>query len=1463
MKKTVLVLAALATGAVWAANDGSTESKAVKLTASSTLKPAAVPKLFLEEVKDRKGSVIGTNFVYYFKMKLKKGTAYTVYLDDEKDASGHSAPGSVYLTADSIYPKFSFTAPIATFERTEVGDSVRFVMTGKEWGIDWDDGKWEGSAADLTSDSAGEGLDEGWDDWDDWKTPNTWDYYIRVVGNEGATATLHYATGKKIPTGIRQNPLVLTVTTTPQVTVDPNDTKARPGSVKGEMQFWSSNYYCQVSMKLGCRYHFTSSKGSEANALSVAYLDIDGTVRTNQEEVSAWDFAETFVPRKSGTYLVEITSTASNYVNATGKMTYWVEPEKPLAKHAFRTLTPDVPITDCRPGNINAKLIDVATGDNTNKYFDAIIDEELFTFTAAKGKNYVIETTGAETNLLMRIYDSKGAVLMENFGNGSNFNVRCAISAPSKKTTYYVGVAQDFGYDDDLGRPTRKPVTLVQRTIASTNLGDLKVDPVPTSDGDDPAARDEGVVIPQLGADNWYDTYAFKAHAFTVDKKNVLTYAFCATWAEENPPTNGYHLVADVYMLKSGKQKAVHTGLDITPTATNEVSNVITFEASATTTYYVKLRVKEGYALDYPQVRLHAIGYATDGADAIGRLTVIPEGTASAKWTLDKESTKCAIGDSILLPTGKVHTVKFTSVSGFTKPSDCKVSVIALDTVTVRGLDARYVDSVEAKKPNDNTASGATKWTLKQNKATSYARTLWYYGKGGAKDKDPADYYLITPKDGRYYQFALAPNGCNAAFDIYRADGTYFASNETSVAKLQLPTSKSKYYVIVHRNRDVAADAEGDGAYKITGQYAEVGTIGFAKASVSVKDNANTVKLTVKRSAKDGKVAVRWYTVDGTASADAHYVADGGVLTWAAKNKSDKTITIKMIPKLGAWYDDGDKNFSVVLEPVEIGELSDYVAQIKTPTCLVTRTETGLDKKKKTITQESVYAKAAAKPATVKKTENAPLETGVFYGIAWNMENGDGLSVTNGFPEFASVTLTSAVSKGKTNLTAKAVVAGKTYAFKATGWDGYAEKAIRHLEMTTKVNKKVYTNTLDVALATGCTTNESAWVGAPQSFQLVVNVPDANGKNVQSNMLYTGELYRRNAGIQDYFNAVTNFAGYYTMSLLPRELGFMRTDRTSLSPEEAEEAGLPQGNGYLTFTVSNKGTVKVAGKLADGTSISTSVTAAPILEDAEGPLGWKMLIPLYSAKSPYVLCGTVTIRSQIATNFQKGSPDGRPDGRAWDLYAEPVSSIFWNNDNAALTHDGLQGWRIVLNGVGGWYDKIVNLQSYYRDYAYRVGTAEITEFPKEALPSGYTNLVVVLGPDREGVELSGNGMATKSRKLVKNGKTYKFNDSATVNPYNVQVKLARATGIVSGSLSIWGENDAHTKAKEVTGFKHYGVLTMDRKEGNDLEMLYLDCEVFTAGFLLKDVKIPVTTKKSRTWKFSTPFDIVLPVSFDD
>ena len=220
----------------------------------------------------------------------------------------------------------------------------------------------------------------------------------------------------------------------------------------------------------------------------------------------------------------------------------------------------------------------------------------------------------------------------------------------------------------------------------------------------------------------------------------------------------------------------------------------------------------------------------------------------------------------------------------------------------------------------------------------------------------------------------------------------------------------------------------------------------------------------------------------------------------------------------------------------------------------------------------------------------------------------------------------------------------------------------------------------------------------------------------------------------------------------------------------------------------------------------------------------------------------------------------RPDGRAYSLQVtSDAGRLIWNNDNAGATYDAKQGWRCALEPIGGWYDKIVNLQNYYRDYAYEVGTAAISEFPKELLPSGYS-YVTAVEMDGLDVTLSGNSLAAPTRKLVKKGKIYDFADDATVNPQNVKVKIARATGLVSGDFSLWTATANGAKQKELKGFKHYGVLTFGRMNGNAIDDLYADAEVLTTGFLLKPVKIPVTKKTTRTWNFSKPFDIVLPTA---
>ena len=1343
MKNLILTFVAFASVlSASAAATGSCESKAVSISASGTLQRKTVTL-----VNEWNGKKSLTNGVYYFKMTLKKGTAYTVWLDF---GEGKTSDAVYIEDAYQSWGDFELMPPAAFFERATVGETYRWVVDGKTW--DYDDfggGDWGGGEWDI-------------------KVPSTWVYYIRVMGSPGDKAVLCYQTGNRIPTGVEQNPLVLTPKTTVQET--------------GAFVFYSKEYCVRMAMKADHRYHFRTLGGTDSVAISV-----DGAPYGVIRDLSKGDTnncVTSIAPFKSGTYTLRFLSSAESYNDSTAaaiKLSYWVDADRTIAQHPVTgTLVANEPLP-CVPGHLN---------DPETHSYDAIIDQQLFKFAAKKGQNYIVRTIGAETNLTMRLYDANGKILVENKGDGMGFDVRCALSAPSKNATYYVGVCQDLGGEDDLLEPVYWPVQIVLQPVASVTGVTLPLTAVPGNREDDPVVRDGvGTTVPDLGTNVWYDTFSLPA------RKNV-TYALRTSLVDDMP--SRYPLTAEIYYKSGSKTVKVMTEY-ITPSLTNAVA----FTATATRTYYMKLRVSEGLALDYPRVRLHAIGYDFEGKTAYGSLTVTPEGTEKAQWTLDKETVKYGIGSSILVSTSAVHTVKFTNVSGYKTPASVTgVRTTAGEDTAVEGLQARYVDD---REPGDNTASKPTAWTLKQKKATSFARTLW--------EDDPADVFSLTPANGRYYDISIANSTADAVFTIRRADGTNFCTNVKSVSKLQLPKSSSKYYLTVsHENESEPVG----GVYTLTGLYNEVGTIGFAKTAYSAKDTATTVTLVVKRTAKDGAVSVRYSTADGTAIAGEHYVATNGVLTWAANNKSDKKITVKLIPKAGAWYAGGNKAFQVHLEDAD----GEFPAQITSPVSTVTLTETS----KTTVTQESVYAKKAAKTVVLKPSaiDRKPMELGTYWGVV--RLTGDAL--TNGLPEFAAVTVTTAVGKkGVTNFSASVSVAGKKYAFSASGaWDDYSEggSAEKRLTMTFKPSSKskiVYTNTLDFVAKTEPMEN---WKDAFAELALDLVVPDGSGWSHAT--AESQRLARRNAGVQEYLDAAARFAGYYTLSLLPD--GVRGTDGGE------PDAGVPAGNGYLTLTVSNVGTVKIAGKLADGSAVSAAVTAAPIVEDPDGgPLGLKMIVQPYVAKSPWLLAGELVLCAQDPVR-------PRPDGRAYDLAIdESQSCLVWNNDSKTATLTGTQGWRMDVRPAGGWYDTVFNLQNYYRTYSYVVAPNGCAmEFPKEALSAGY-DYVLGAGPADVGVELSGNSLAAKASLS------------------GLKVSFARATGIVSGSFSLVTANEAG-KQKKITGVKHYGILTQDRAMHSWLNTLQGTDRLLTAGFSLQEVKLPVTTKKTRTWKSSLEFDLV-------
>ena len=1346
MKKALALISLLGIAATTVAATGSSETDAIQIKPTKTAQKVGV-SLVPE----------GTNNVCYFKIIVSKGTPYTVWLSDvQKGATIHI--DDVY---SQLFGEGFEMGPTAQFESAECGDSVRWVFSGKEWVEDDPDWKGGGGGSDPWG---------GWNDWDDddEKVPSSWPYYVVVTGLKGETAMLNYQIGNVIPQGVEQNPLVLKPREVEQATP--------------KLSFLGQSYFCELAMKAGSRYHFKTSGGSLDNEL---YVTTSAGGIMHHLTATAGNDNFSFAPYEDGTYKVWIESSQGN--GATASLAYRVDASRKISEHPATALVADKAVT-CRPGHLNAR--------NTGAY-DAIIDEQLYKFSAAKDVNYLVFTEGAATDLALRIYDAKGNILVSNKGDGKAYDVRGAIPA-DKAAVYYIGVCENLGSDDDILNPTYQPVQLMVRTIA---LADdlIPLAPVIGRSGDDVRTRDpEGCIAPvALGGDCW-------AHVYTIAARKGVSYELRSSWCTANASKK---LTAEVYTVSGKKESVVAVG-EFTPGA--EIA--LSFKAAVNDVHYIRVMADAGKGIEIPDYRVHAMGY-TESGSALGSLKVELKGTDDASWMLNSEKAKYVSGDSMLLPAGK-YTIKFNAVKGFGTPASETVNIIGGQKTEI---EKYYGDTFD---PKDDTTAKATSWSLKnaETEKTAQARTLW--------KTDPADNFEIAGKDGYLYDFHLDQEGdCDAVFSISGTD----VKDATSVSQVALPASKAKKYYLTVSHRD--PQNPKNTSYSLNGHFANVGAIKFSKAKMSVKDTATSVKLTVNRTAKDGMVKVHYRTVAGTAKANEQFVPDEGDLEWADKDSTAKTIEIKLIPKLLA-LKTGDTAFKVVLTDAH----GEYPAPITVPECEITIKNSG-----KYATAAAAYAAAnKTKQATVK-TETVPLRGGTFFGVLSTGKSKTGLAA------LASVTLTVSAKTAddltKDTLSAKVALAGKTYAFKPgkgePTWDGTDEKGrlVKRLVQVQKIGKQSVSNVLEVAVVDGSNAG-TGWTKAVAEVRLTMNVPDAKGSGYQAGVPYSGQAFRQNAKINDYLAKAYLFAGYYTVSLLPGEVS------TTEGQKLSADGKVPSGNGYLTVTVDNKGTAKLAGLLPDNTKVSVSATACGIVSDGASANGYAMEIPVFVAKSPYCCGGWIRLCAQKDSN--------RPDGKTSKLVVDLANTdLRWNNDNAAITYQGTTGWRMSFNSVGGWYDKVFNLQAYYNDYAaaqkFDIEAIKTSGFPKELLSGGYSYVSLDNAQiDGAPVDVAGNTTATEKKALVKSAANRKLNDlGLSTNPCNIQVKLARATGIVTGGFSLWSQSAS--AQKEITGFKHYGVITLDRDDG---AVAVMDDDLISSGFLHKVIKIG-----KRSWAFSMPFNI--------
>lgn len=503
----------------------------------------------------------------------------------------------------------------------------------------------------------------------------------------------------------------------------------------------------------------------------------------------------------------------------------------------------------------------------------------------------------------------------------------------------------------------------------------------------------------------------------------------------------------------------------------------------------------------------------------------------------------------------------------------------------------------------------------------------------------------------------------------------------------------------------------------------------------------------------------------------------------------------------------------------------------------LTTTKKTVNKKKTTV---KTYRYGTTLPLTF---EVEPLASAIGTFRASLVEDGEDVTRKAAKSGFLTVSVTSA---GKITATAK--IAGNSYSFTGTGFDELSgmdetsETPDREFTVTlkniTKLKKKVnkktvqvpYTNWIDVVVHDCALTNAEAMAKSFGSARLTMNIPNnliASATSCQSDIVYGGALLRANGAVEAVKTALADYAGYYTLAVAP----------TGVSVVD----GVPLGNGYITFTLSDTGAVKFSGSLADGTAVSGSSAATFQGDTLESPHDCELVVPISWSDN------TRAISGQLKLVWAEDD-----DGNAAPV-VDSSAVLLWSRNAAAAASLDAKGFIIETSPVGGWYNTTANLQAYYlnSDLAIQaVGADELSALVTTAgvrPGASYTFKEDCVPNDLE-LTLAGNKPSVAARKLVKESSTLLYDLAASVNPWSTTYTLARATGLVSGTFTCWSETTNTTKQVQITKVPHKGVILFNRDAASPL-----DENVWSAGYYL--------IQATKNWKASLPFNVIeTPIS---
>ena len=705
-------------------------------------------------------------------------------------------------------------------------------------------------------------------------------YYLVLSGEVGQSVTLNHVAAAKIepiPVGTDENPAPLSVGTS-------------IGSTTASL--YDGFYYFNMTLTLGNKYKFWTERGTQDNfGFDITILEGEGVtepVVIEGEWTDEYNNSKIVVPTQTGRHQAIVAGAD----NAQFTFKYQVIPARLPAAHA-NAIFLGAPTVD----GVETNFIPFARNNPFSGFFDPIIDEQLFKVTLTKDSVYVFETSGeaAPDGLVMELYDAKGTVLHVNRHKApGDSQTGIAFKAPAAGD-YWVGVCQD------LEEPTEEvDCVFSARKLAAGEVGQeddwdngddayagaAALAPLPGAAGDSAVAAGAAHGPHTLGLTDWADW-------FRIDARKDVSYKL-QTVAEE---FDDFTLAAHIYTV---------SGTTLKPFATlGDLAGGGTFTATANGSYYIQVFVQDGQGVDFGPYTLHSLAYKSGAS--LGMLQVNiggPTAADGASWALVSDGTsapKYPPGATILV--AGAQTVKFTPVTGWATPANQAVAVSAGPVPTVVAVN--YNDTSD---PKDDLPATATALTP-TNKSQKRSHSLW--------TTDPADWFKVTVKPGTYYTFELDPFTGSPKITVYRANLTDEVGDGESVRFLA--GEAATYYVKVAHD---VPEAPVNSAYTLNYLAQTVGIVKLEKAAYTYKEGTALAAVKVLRSAKDGRVRVRYQTQQGTAVPGTDYKPVKGYLEWADGDMAAKTISVPLIPNLyAAW--DANKTFSVLIETVPLDEVAE------------------------------------------------------------------------------------------------------------------------------------------------------------------------------------------------------------------------------------------------------------------------------------------------------------------------------------------------------------------------------------------------------------------------------------------------------------------------------------------------------------------------------------------------------------